>query len=284
MAFIAVTALALVAAGCVKVDMDFVVNDDGSGSFSQKITFAEPMIGLMVGSGQAGTRAQACDSFIEESAANDEIVDFSTAEVDTSDLDSIVPVFESVNSDSECSTTQGFSWSAAQHSTLREVMAEGDGPQITRLDDGWRFELSASFMDEGPSEDESSQLLSLGLDPPTVVISVTLPGEPLEHNADSATGSTFSWEFDLTDPQSAPERFFAQTGSSSGGIGYVGIVGIVVAIVLALAALVSLRKRRATQMDESDDSDPEPATDEPATDEPNGDHGSPNDPPSGGEA
>ncbi|WP_419921825.1 hypothetical protein [Candidatus Poriferisodalis sp.] len=263
MAFIAVTALALVTAGCVKVDMDFVVNDDGSGSFSQKITFAEPTLELMVSSGQAGTREQACDSFIAESEANESPLDFSADGVDTSDLDSIVPVFDSVSSDSECSTTQSFSWTAAQYGTLREVMAAGDGPQILQLDDGWRFELSGSFMDQGPSDGEVAQLSSLGLDPPTAIISVTLPGEPVEHNADIAAGSTFSWEFDLTDPQSAPERLVAQTGPSSGGIGYVGIVGLVVAVVLLLAALVSLRKHRGTQVDDADDSDAEPAAAQP---------------------
>ncbi|WP_420625089.1 hypothetical protein [Candidatus Poriferisodalis sp.] len=238
-------ALALVAAGCVKVDMDFVVNDDGSGSFSQKITLAEPVIELMVGSGQAGTRAQACGSFIAESEANESIIDFSTAGVDTSDLDSIVSVFESVNSDSECSTTQGFSWSAAQYGVLREVMAVGEGPQILQLEDGWRFELSSSFMSQGPSEDESAQLFSLGLDPPTAVISVTLPGEPLEHNADSVADSTFAWKFDLTDPQSAPEGFVAQTTLSSGGIGPEAIAGIVVGAVVLLLAIVAMLRRRS---------------------------------------
>ena len=266
MAFIAVTAIALVTAGCVKVNVDFVVNDDGAGSFSQKVALADPVIELMIGTGQFETRAQACDSFIAESEANESPVDFSAAGVDTSDLDSIVPVFDTVSSDSECSTTQSFSWTAAQYGTLREVMAAGDGPQIMQLDDGWRFELGASFMDEGPSDGEVAQLSSMGLDPPTVVISVTLPGEPVEHNADSADGSTFSWEFDLTDPQSAPELFFAQTGSSSGGIGYVGIVGLVVAVVLLLAALVSLRKRRGTQVDDSDDTGAEPDADEPDVD------------------
>ena len=268
MAFIAVTALALVAAGCVKVDMDFVVNDDGSGSFSQKITFAEPMIELMVGSGQAGTQAEACDSFIAESEANGSAVDFSTAGVDTSDLDSIDPVFESVNSDSECSTTQGFSWSAAQYSTLREVMAEGDGPQIIQLEDGWRFELSSSFMSEGASEDEFAQLASLGLDPPTAVISVTLPGEPLEHNADSAARSTFTWEFDLTDPQAAPERLVAQTRLSSGGIGPEAIAGIVVGVVVLLLAIVGMLRRHNENDAEPDslDSDTEPDADEPDAD------------------
>ncbi len=241
----AVIALALVAAGCVKVNVDFAVNDDGSGSFSQKIALAEPVIELMAGTGQFETRAQACDSFIAESEANESALDFSTAGIDTSDLDSIVLVFENVNSDSECSTTQVFSWSAAQYSALREVMTVGDGPQIMQLDDGWRFELSSSIMSQGPSEDESAQLFSLGLDPPTAVISVTLPGEPLEHNADSAAGSTFTWEFDLTDPQSAPETFFAQTGLSSGGFGPEAIAGIIVGAVVLLLALVALLRRRS---------------------------------------
>ena len=273
MAFIAVTALALVTAGCVKVNVDFVVNDDGAGSFSQKVALAAPVIELMIETGQFETRAQACDSFIAESEANESPVDFSADGVDTSDLDSIVPVFDSVSSDSECSTTQSFSWTAAQYGTLREVMAAGDGPQILQLDDGWRFELSGSFMDQGPSGGEVAQLSSLGLDPPTAIISVTLPGEPVEHNADIAAGSMFSWEFDLTDPQSAPERLVAQTGlsgggpssggPSSGGIGYVGIVVLIVAIVGVLAALVSLRKRRKTPENDADDSNAEPAAAQP---------------------
>ncbi|WP_428114924.1 hypothetical protein [Candidatus Poriferisodalis sp.] len=142
-------------------------------------------------------------------------------------------------------------------------MAAGDGPQILQLDDGWHFELSGSFMDQGPSDGEVAQLSSLGLAPPTDIISVTLPGEPVEHNADIAAGSTFSWEFNLTDPQSAPERLVAQTGPSSGGIGYVGIVVLIVAIVGVLAALVSLRKRRKTPQNDADDSNAEPAATQP---------------------
>ena len=86
-----------------------------------------------------------------------------------------------------------------------------------------------------------AKLFDLELDEPKVNFEVVLPGSPVEHNADSVRGSTFSWELDLmegdkrtslhasadmSDPQSAG------SGSSSllwllliGG-GCLGLAGI----------------------------------------------------------
>ena len=71
---------------------------------------------------------------------------------------------------------------------------------------------------------------------------MTLPGSPVDHNADEVSGSTFTWDVDLLDP---PETLYAETGPAEGASA-AGVVVIVVAVlaVVGLLAVFAVTSRR----------------------------------------
>ena len=97
-----------------------------------------------------------------------------------------------------------------------------------------------------------------------MTISVTLPGDAVEHNADSVNRSKYTWEIPFDAFDDLPESLYVETAPGRGGLGPAAITGIVAAIVLALAALVTLRKHREAQAADSEDAEPDP---EPTDDE-----------------
>ncbi|MCY4517172.1 MAG: hypothetical protein OXB99_08045 [Acidimicrobiaceae bacterium] len=250
------SSLALLATACFDVEMDFLIHDDGSGSVTMTMRVDEAVLEFAALE-EGGAAEDLCEEMLEDTDVDDEF------DLGLSNLDSTAATFVE---DGSCVTTTSVMWNADQSEEVLAAFAEDDGLAIRRLDHGgWRFEMeTGSFEDEEFAPDDLEMVTALGFDLPTLTISVTLPGDAVEHNADSVSQSTYSWEIDLTAADDLPDTIYVETAPSGGGLGPAAIGAIVAGIVLALAALVTLSRRRQAKAADSQDaeSDPEPADDE----------------------
>lgn len=237
--------LALLMTACIEVKMDFVVRDDGAGSAEVSMRLDGAVLELAV-LGEGGNPEKYCQQLADEPDASDPM-GFGLDTVDSST--------EAVIDDGDCLVTGTVTWTAEESDEVLDALMADDGPGFQRLDDGgWRFELDTASLSEDMSDDELSEAAALGFDFPTLALSVTLPGEAVEHNADAVRGSTYTWEFDTADVREFPDRIYLET-APGGGLGPEAIGAIVTGIVLALAALVTLRRHREAKAAASDDTD-----------------------------
>jgi len=240
MAAVACT-LAVLAAACIDLEMDLVVRDDGSGSVEATMSIHTAMLGFAaLGEGELSeTTEEMCQQFAGEMGAGGPSI-FGLDELDDFDI--------SVG-DGTCTVRFGRTWDAADFDTVMAVLAEDGGPSVHRtVGGGWRFELdlaplSSDLSEDGLSEDELAQAAALGFELPTLAISVTLPGETVEHNADSVRQSQFAWELDFLATDELPESLYAETAPGD-GLSPAAIGAIVAGVLLALAALVTLRRHQ----------------------------------------
>lgn len=108
---------------------------------------------------------------------------------------------------------------------------------------------------DGVDADELNASFAEALDF-SVVVSVTLPGQSVEHNADLASSgcdaTTFKWDVDISDP---PDLLYAEadgaddcegdSGWGSGPIAAVVILGVMAAAVAAALVVRRFRRDRA---------------------------------------
>ena len=235
--------LLLLLSGCVKVNFEINVDTDGSGSYGGEFAISKVF----------------AENFSEgdQSASCDEILDSNDNELGPlSDLppDAEIEFFED---DSWC----GYNFTAS-FLDFGAVLEEDDGFPITEVEGIATFRLPADDLfgdvtgeaDQAGEDIDSAMLLkALGIPEPEFVISVTIPGEILEQNADEVRGSTLIWNFNILDPQPGFEPYAVvdTTVSSSGSSGTSGglIALIVIAALVSLTLLGVLQKRLAAKKD-----------------------------------
>lgn len=247
--------LALLAAACIDVEMDLEVREDGSGSVAATMRLDTAVLGIAA-LGEDETPEELCRQMADETGADGPGI------FGLSDLDGGV---DASLEDGGCAIRFGRTWTAAESETVLADLARNDGPTIRRIDGGgWRFELNMDPISDEFSGDDLAQAAALGFDFPTLAISVMLPGDAVEHNADSLRQSTYSWHIDVAAGDELPESLYAETAPSGGGLGPEAIGAIVAATALALAALVTLRRHQraksaATRQDENGSATEPPA-------------------------
>ncbi len=232
------TAIAAVSTACVDAEIDLVVHDDGSGSMSLTINYDGALL-------EQATLGENID--VERLCA--EVGEEAGAEPLDVGISALSWTAEAFIDGGDCVVTQTSSWDAADAEAVLAEMSEGDGFGLRRLDnDGWRFSLSGDELEEtmGATDGELASLPDWGYEAPTLTISVKLPGDAVEHNADSARRSTYTWELDYGEADSLPETLFVETAPGS-GLGPAAIGAIVAGALLALAALVTLRRRQQSK-------------------------------------
>ncbi len=218
------------------------------------MSFDNAMFGIAA-LGEGESPEELCRQLTNESGADGPGI-FGLSELDTIDVSF---------GDDDCAVRFGRTWAADEFDIVLTALAEDDGPTVRRTDDGgWSFELdlgpiSDELSEEQFSEDDVAQATAFGFEFPTLAISVTLPGDAVEHNADSVRQSTYSWEIDFLTADELPENLYVET-APGGGLGPEAIGAIVAGVGLALAALVTLRRRREAQAIESSASDAETTT------------------------
>ena len=113
---------------------------------------------------------------------------------------------ESETDASACRTSMQVHWDAeAAERIVEELSAAADADSSLQHlpGGGWRFESESAFGEEinGEGSFYVAMMEEQGVPLPTMTLSVTLPGSPLQHNADRVSGSTFTWDIDILDPQ-----------------------------------------------------------------------------------
>ena len=271
-AVVAVTAVVL-ATGCVKATMDFAVKSDGSGSFEVEMSIAQELL-QMAAAFQEGdvqnSAEEVCQEILQGEDAEGsplEGLSFGGAGFDVEQ--------EIVVDDSSCGMRVRAGWPAEQAEQAYLYLGEDGGPTIERVgSQGWSFDMPFDFADEGdPGGFDAS---FAGLLDFSLVISVTLPGQPVEHNADSASSecdaTTFKWDIDITKPSDLLSAEADGKNECEGGSGWgagpivaVVILGVVVA---ALAAAVVMRRSSRRSFDQGSlvPESPEPDSPSPVDD------------------
>tara|TARA_B100000676_G_scaffold238856_1_gene239354 strand:+ start:2264 stop:3031 length:768 start_codon:yes stop_codon:yes gene_type:complete len=233
--------LLLLVSGCIKVNLEINVNEDGSGTYGGEFAISKVF----------------AENFTEgdQSSSCDEILDSDDNELGPlSDLppDAEIEFFED---DSWC----GYNFTAS-FSDLAAVVEDDDGFPITEVEGIITFRLPADDLfgdvagegEQGSEDIDSAMLLkALGIPEPEFVVSVTIAGEVLEQNADEIRGTTLIWNFDILDPKPGfePYAIVDTTVSSSGSTGTSGglIALIIIAGLASLTLLGALQKRFTTK-------------------------------------
>lgn len=255
-AAVAVGALAVLATACYRLEIDLVVREDGSGSVDAAVDIDIAMLSLMgLGEGDASeTSGEVCRQIVDGSGAGMPSI-FGLSELDDIDVSL---------GDGVCAVRFGRAWSAGEGEIVLAALAGDNGPRIRRTgNDGWRFDLdmaslSDELADEELTSEDRAEAEALGFEFPTLAVSVRLPGEAVEHNADSVRQSKYAWELDLFATEQHPASLYAET-APGGGLSPAAIGAIATGVGLALAALVTLRRHRQAKTVEPDNAEPEAA-------------------------
>jgi len=239
--------LILLATACMKVDYHLTVDADGGGSLAVDIALAKAMAEM---TGEEG------EDFCGD-MTGDMTGDFPTG-----------GTIETYEDGDWCGVRM-----AAEVDDIAELLDMEDAglgmgfPEIDREGDVMTFRMIPDLEDMGEDEmspDEMAMFFEMMEIPePEFVIRVTLPGAPVEHNADSVDGSTFTWNLNLmggdspsvleaSTEVSAPAASSSSTdvsapaasssSSDDGGSSTTVIIVVVVAVVLLAAVLVAKQR------------------------------------------
>ena len=247
----------VLAAGCVKFEMDLAVNPDGSGSIEVYVDVAQEFF-RFAGAFQEGDAEGSFQDVCREMLQGDD--------VEGTPLES--PLFSGSNflteqeilaDDSSCGIRARGEWPAEQAEQVFLYLGEDGGPTIERVgSQGWRFALPIDLTeDEDAEEFDVGPALVEALDF-SLAFRVTLPGQSVAHNADSTRSgcdtTTFMWDVDIFDP---PELLFSEAdgeGDCGGRWGVGPIVAVVILGVVVAAMVAAIMSRRSLQRSFDQDS------------------------------
>ena len=238
-----IAAAAFLAAGCIDFEMQFTVHDDGSGSAEVSVYFSETTL-LAFSALSDAAPDELCSELLEEAEMEEELESVSEG------LDWETETHTSAEA---CGVTLSTEWAAEDFEAARQEFADDGNWSLMRLDDGgWRFEMDMSEFEDGLGEgaatDDAEMFGDFGFAQPTLTVSVNLPGDPVEDNATTRSGSEFGWEIDLADASASgfPDVLFAQTVPAPSTVTdtIVGFVVIVMAGAFVVMLVMLIRRRR----------------------------------------
>ena len=228
------------ATGCLRMDMAIRVEPDGTGTVEIEVLLSE-------------TLAEFAEAFSDEDTGD--LCAEMLNESGISDLPAGAEVRDR-SKDGWCGAEISFPFTDFD---LTELSTD-DGMPIRLWVENQMvfFDLDVSDLIGDADEDEDmsfqqmaalAKVFDMELDEPKMLFEVTLPGTSVDHNADSAQGSTFNWELDLFGDESRTS-FYASAdmsrsdnsdNASSSGLFLVGGLGL--AAILAFAMRIrSARK------------------------------------------
>lgn len=225
----------LATTGCFRVELSFLVNDDGSGTVKYTVAVSDQFTAMMEAEGMEAEEGSLVEE--EDLPPGAEVREYSedgyTGVVFTvpfTDYAEISSIMESV------------------HETNQEGGVGFVPPDISQDENGdWRF----SMLMPGASEDDGSGDL-LGMDALMEElladgwfrVRVKLPGELAEHNADRVENGELVWQMGL---DSTEERQLKARATSGGGLSVVAIgASTAVAVIFLVAVAVLFFTRRGS--------------------------------------
>ncbi|WP_420637927.1 hypothetical protein [Candidatus Poriferisocius sp.] len=255
-----VASLVIGATGCLNATLDLVVNEDGSGSYEVGLEVTQEFLdtlGAFGGMGQEpggdeDSLSLDCEELLGEfdlDAAGDS--DGSDAPPEGVEVESTL-----IDDGGRCGATVRVAWSKESADVAFEQMSAGEDILIRRVGpDGWSLvlpmdDISDDALGSGAADELAGAFTSLF--DVSLMVNATLPGGPLDHNADrvrtACDATTFFWDVNLLDP---PDALVAQTdghGDCGGGWGLgqtvaVAILGLLAAALSAAGIILYRRKR-----------------------------------------
>ncbi|MDG1464994.1 MAG: hypothetical protein P8Q20_07895 [Acidimicrobiales bacterium] len=238
------------ATGCLRMDMAIRVEPDGTGTVEIEMLLSETLTELAEAFSDEDA-GDLCAEMINESAMSDMPAGAEAREL---------------SKDGWCGAEISFSFTDFDLTELST--ADGMPIRLWVENQTVFFDLDVSDLTADFDEDMSfeemaamAKVFDLALDEPKMVFEVTLPGAPVDHNADSTQGSTFNWELDLFGDESRTS-FYASAdmsrsdnsdNASSSGLFLVGglVGGLGLAAILAFA--VRIRSARKSDSDQEID-------------------------------
>lgn len=234
--------LILLTSACFHASFDLVLRDDGSGSMSGSVHIDRTVVELVL------QMDEDLGLTFEDYCASLERTPLEPEAAGGSD-DGYAFASEHVIDDAGCDLTFTTEWPADYADRLMTGFGANGDPLIERSDDGWRFELDMSVIRDLFGFDRNADLFSLIVDQPTLTVSVTLPGEVQEHNADARDGPTFRWHVVMSDLENMPDTLYAGVRQDEGS-GSALLIGVVVGVaVLAIVVIAIVLRRRSGDED-----------------------------------
>ena len=234
--------ITLLAAGCIKVEGDIKVEDDGSGNVDLVTALDVSAFTDIMTTFGAGDDSLSLEGFGEEEVCSEFEADA------VSDVPENATV-SAYNEDGFCGARIQYELPAStDHSAL---MTEVFDAETTLFKDGenWVFDTMLDTGDVTGEAEDSGLPLETIFGNASFKVVMDLPGTPVDgqHNADEATGDgKFTWNIDLLNP---PDRLFAQTepGSGGGGGGFLKfLIPLLLIGLLGLALFAFLRGRKSS--------------------------------------
>ena len=233
--FLPIACILLLCAGCFRFNVKFVIEDNGTGTFGGEFAISKQLSEVL----DEGSGELSCDEILEGEGEGGGL-----GAGPLSDFPSNA-VVENFEDDEWC----GYTFTASFTDFGRSFNEAGDDTFPINEEDGiLTFNLPADDLlgdnedfDMGDEDvDPVALLQAFGIPQPEFTIIVDLPGEILEHNADTRDGSTLRWAIDFFNPRpdfspyAKSDIYATSDGGSKNTFGI--IAGIVGAISLILAA------------------------------------------------
>lgn len=217
---------ALVLTGCIRVELSFTVDEDGSGTVDMVVAVDEALL-----------------------AASDESADDMFGDVDDLPPGAVVDEYrEDGFVGQRISVPVPDMELAAESLGGADDMTDAVDFEFAREGDNWRFTMDVPPLVEelaGENGDFTAGLTAAVVNSAEFRVRVSLPGEVTEHNANRIENGVLVWELDLMGKE--PRTLSAR--SETAGVGPVVLVvaagaAVAVAVLAALAAWSVVRARR----------------------------------------
>lgn len=245
--FTLLSVVALLASGCIRLNVDIEVNEDGSGTASIIQAFNVKALSDFAGEDAIAVLED------PETLIPTDLPDGVEAEVYDQDgftgLRFTTEFGDLAEMEENLAALQAATAESLQN-TGATAEAQEEGLTIERTEEGWLFESPGLSSGTTDTEDIPDALLE-GFE---LRYSVTLHGETVDHNADEVDGATYTWDLAIDDDR---ETLFAETKVSK-GIGappfIVGgaVLGLVLLAALGFALASRSKKKRATPVSTAD--------------------------------
>tara|TARA_B100001250_G_scaffold208773_1_gene179193 strand:+ start:79 stop:846 length:768 start_codon:yes stop_codon:yes gene_type:complete len=242
--FLPITCIILLCTGCFRFNVTITVEDDGTGTLGGEYAISKQLSEVF------GDESEelSCEEILEadeEGLGADPLSDFPSG-----------AVIENFEDDKWC----GYTFTASFTDFGRSFIEAGDDDFPITEEDGLLFfnlptgDLGLGDSDDFDMRDEDVDPITLlqafGIPQPEFTINVDLPGEILEHNADTRDGSTLTWAIDFLNPKPDFSPYaksdLTATAEVKGKNIFVIVAGIVGAISLILAAKFVYAKNNET--------------------------------------
>lgn len=258
----------VLAAGCMDIKMDFVVDSDGSGSLALDVQISKEWLATNTAlqhlASEQGDSQEPKSDICEYLWGEEDFVSPPFLGSLASDPGFDVDVEYELGVDATEASCRGLArmaWPKEHADVVFDYLNDEDVITIERAGvSGWRMVLPIEPVELGEAEERQPGFPGFE-DLVTFQFSLTLPGSPVEHNADRVSSgcdsSTFHWDFDVSESSGRPTAVTDGKDNCGGSWGAGPTIAVVLlgALVMSVGAVASInhsRRRRFGVKTEND--------------------------------